>query len=187
MIRTHINSSSDLHITDMAWRVFNAMKQKWQDKIILQGVIFVLPSSEFGIHGKAAEIATIAAKHGGSVLGSSFSSPTVVEESKVGYQGTIRTPEFLDELGAMFALAKKLGEFHLDVHVDEHGDGSSDSLLSLARMTIQSSYQGKVTASHCCSLSLASPELFQSTVRCLQEANISVVSLPACNLYLQVN
>eukprot|EP01035_Chromulina_nebulosa_P002786 gene2786-3799_t len=45
MIRTHINSSSDLHITDMAWRVFNAMKQKWQDKIILQGVIFVLPST----------------------------------------------------------------------------------------------------------------------------------------------
>ena len=204
MIRSHINSSSDLHITDMAWRVFNAMKQKWLDKITLQGVIFVLPSCEFGMNGKATEIATIAAKHGGSVLGSSFSSPPTMtvaaveedDESKVDYQGgsttaittttTSTTTSTTIELGALFALAKKLGEFHLDVHVDEHGDGSSDSLLTLARLTIQNAYQGRVTASHCCSLSLASPEHFQSTLRCLQEAQISVVSLPACNLYLQV-
>ncbi len=186
MIRSHINSSSDLNITDMAWRVFNAMKKKWQDKIALQGVIFVLPSSEFGINGKASEIASIAIKNGGSILGTSFSSPSIVDESKVIYQGGTRTAEFLDELGALFALAKQLGDLHLDVHVDEHGDGTSDSLLALARMTLQNSYQGKVTASHCCSLSLASPEHFQSTVKCLQEAEISVVSLPACNLYLQV-
>ena len=186
MIRSHINSSSDLNITDMAWRVFNAMKKKWQDKIALQGVIFVLPSSEFGINGKASEIASIAIKNGGSILGTSSSSPSIVDESKVIYQGGTRTAEFLDELGALFALAKQLGDLHLDVHVDEHGDGTSDSLLALARMTLQNSYQGKVTASHCCSLSLASPEHFQSTVKCLQEAEISVVSLPACNLYLQV-
>ena len=185
MIRAHINSSSDLNVTEMAWKVFNDMKVKWHDKIFLQGVIFILPSFEFGTTGKAEEIAAVGIKYGGSILGASFSTPTSEFSSDSEKDGTYTTAQFTDELSGLFALAKKF-ELYIDVHVDEHADGKSENLLMLARETIAQNYQGKVTASHCCSLSLASPELLQSTIQSILEAGIAVVSLPTCNLYLQV-
>jgi cytosine deaminase len=176
----------------MAWKAFNAMKEKWKGKVVLEGVVFVLPSSEFEASGKASTIVDIAMKYGGRVLGTSFSSPSTIDISEhnitlpntLSYQGPKRSENFLLQLNNFFQMAQQYG-LHIDVHIDEHSDGQSDSLLQLARSTILFNYQHKVVASHCCSLSLACSELFHETITTLKKAQIIVVFLPTCNVFMQ--
>lgn len=192
VMRSHINSSGDLVQTDMVWRAFGEMKAKWSGKVYLQGVIFVLPSAEFLPQGKAAAIVDVATRHGGEVLGASFSSPTRLIEENIdsifarglAFQGPVRSDTFVEELDGLFELAKSRQQ-HIDVHVDEHCDGLSDSLYLLAQATIRHGYQGKVVASHCCALSLATPEHCERTLSAVLAAKISIVSLPVCNMYMQ--
>jgi len=73
----------------------------------------------------------------------------------------------------------------IDVHIDEHGDGTSDCLLKLAQKTIEYNYYNRVVAGHCSSLSLSPPRLFADTLTALSLSQITVVSLPMCNMYLQ--
>eukprot|EP01041_Mallomonas_annulata_P006724 gene6724-13621_t len=196
-IRTHVVSKADLGYTEMVWSVLGSLREKWRGKVDLQFVTFISPPSEFGIGGAAEDIAKVGARYG-AVLGTSFTSiisdEVIVSQEDVTLstlargslkdQAAIRCNSFDQELDGLFNLANKLN-CDIDVHIDEHGDGLSDSLLKLALKTIDYGYQGRVVAGHCCSLALASPKLYHNTLQALMNARISIISLPMCNMYLQ--
>ncbi|MER3410799.1 MAG: hypothetical protein C4306_12185, partial [Thermoleophilia bacterium] len=87
-------------------------------------------------------------------------------------------------LDALLDLAGSLG-VEVDVHVDESIDPDSFLLECLADATLERGLEGRVTASHCCSLSAVPVDVAARTVAKVAAAGITVVVLPALNLYLQ--
>jgi cytosine deaminase len=73
----------------------------------------------------------------------------------------------------------------LDIHADETGDPASSVLLHLAEAVLETGYDGRVLAGHCCVLTVQDEATQLRTIEKVAEAGIAVVSLPMCNLYLQ--
>jgi cytosine deaminase len=73
----------------------------------------------------------------------------------------------------------------VDVHIDETDDPRVVTLGTLAERVLALGLEGRVTASHCCSLSALPPEAARPVIERVAEARIGVVSLPSCNLVLQ--
>ena len=55
----------------------------------------------------------------------------------------------------------------------------------LAEAVLETGYQGKVMAGHCCVLTVQDEATVKRTIDKTVEAGIAIVSLPMCNLYLQ--
>ncbi|HSI81801.1 MAG TPA: amidohydrolase family protein [Solirubrobacterales bacterium] len=72
----------------------------------------------------------------------------------------------------------------VDLHMDEHMDVSGVDLVDLARLAADG-FPQPITASHCVSLGLQSPEVQRRTAEDVARAGISVVTCPATNLHLQ--
>lgn len=87
-------------------------------------------------------------------------------------------------LEAAFQLALRL-QRPLDLHIDEFDDPAVFDLPYLAQRSQELGLQGRVVAGHCCSLDFQPPELRAQVIDLLAQADLSVVSLPACNLNLQ--
>ena len=83
-----------------------------------------------------------------------------------------------------FAAASDAG-IGLDLHVDEVLDPEVLYLRELARMVSESGFAHPVTASHCVTLGLQSPEVQAAVSRQVADAGVSVVTLPQTNLFLQ--
>jgi len=83
-----------------------------------------------------------------------------------------------------FAAASDAG-IGLDLHVDEMLDPEVLYLRELARMVSDSGFAHPVTASHCVTLGLQSPEVQAAVSREVANAGVSVVTLPQTNLFLQ--
>ncbi|NES67040.1 MAG: amidohydrolase family protein, partial [Okeania sp. SIO2D1] len=62
---------------------------------------------------------------------------------------------------------------------------NSRVLYKVAEKAISHQFSGKIICGHCCSLAVQTPEQVTETLKLVKEANISIVSLPMCNLYLQ--
>ena len=73
----------------------------------------------------------------------------------------------------------------IDLHLDETLDPSVQNLAELSRLTIERGLQGRVAASHCCSLSVAPSAVRTDALERAATANIHVIALPLTNLYLQ--
>jgi cytosine deaminase len=73
----------------------------------------------------------------------------------------------------------------VDLHLDETTDPSGFQLEQLAEATIARGLEGRVTASHCCALASVDTATAQRTVEKVAAAGITVVALPALNLYLE--
>lgn len=73
----------------------------------------------------------------------------------------------------------------LDLHVDETLEIDVLTLETLAQRVIETGFSLPVTASHCVSLGMQPPEVQSRVARVVAEANISVVTLPQTNLFLQ--
>jgi cytosine deaminase len=163
-IRTHIESGPPAH--ELGLEAFEAIRERWAGRIELQAVALVGPDhladpavlNEVARHAKA----------GGGLLG-----------------GAMRTYDRTEE--AMRILVDTAGRHGLDIdlHADETLDPRSSVLLSLANAIIESGYAGRVTAGHCCSITLQDAATRQRTIEAVAQAGISIVSLPLCNLYLQ--
>ena len=54
-----------------------------------------------------------------------------------------------------------------------------------AQAAVRHQFSGRIICGHCCSLSVQTEAAVLETVEAVKAANISVVSLPMCNLYLQ--
>jgi cytosine deaminase len=87
-------------------------------------------------------------------------------------------------MARVLELAARTGSM-VDLHLDETLDPAVQNLPELARLTRRFGLQGRVTASHCCSLSVAPAAARAEAIRLIAEARIHVVALPLTNLYLQ--
>ncbi|MBX3015624.1 MAG: amidohydrolase family protein [Caldilineaceae bacterium] len=87
------------------------------------------------------------------------------------------------EIDAAFALAEKFGK-PLDLHVDETEDPQMLSLGYLAEQTVAHGMQGQVTAGHCCSLAFAEPATAGRIIDKVAAAQLTIITLPSCNLVL---
>jgi len=93
-------------------------------------------------------------------------------------------PDPAASLDALLDLARDTGA-PVDVHLDEHCDPDAAWLEHLADATLARGLDGRVTAGHCCALATLEPERAHRVVEKVAAAGITVIALPALNLYLQ--
>ena len=162
-IRTHIDSRGKQ--AKISLEVFKDLRSLWQDKIILQAVSLV--SLDYYQTPEGIVLADKIAEVGG-VLGG------------VGWQN----PDLESQLDTIFTLAQERN-LDLDFHVDENGDPDSICLQKVAEAAIRHNFTNRIVCGHCCSLAVQSAEVVDKTIDLVKQADITVVSLPMCNLYLQ--
>jgi cytosine/creatinine deaminase len=162
-IRTHIDSSGKQ--ADISLEVFGSLQSAWQDKITLQAVSLV--SLDYYQTPQGVALADKIAEIGG-VLGG------------VGWQN----PDLETQLDNVFTLAQERN-LDLDFHADENGDPDSICLQKIAQTAIRHEFSNQITCGHCCSLAVQSADVVYQTIELVKQAQIAVVSLPMCNLYLQ--
>ena len=73
----------------------------------------------------------------------------------------------------------------IDLHVDEMLDPSVLTLRELVRQITETGFESSVTASHCVTLGMQTPEIQAEVAREVAAAGIAVVPLPQTNLFLQ--
>jgi cytosine/creatinine deaminase len=97
-------------------------------------------------------------------------------------------PQYADDplafLDLLFEFAERSG-LPLDMHVDEHLDRGRLLFDAVIERTRAHGMQGRVTAGHCCALSALPRDESRRIIADLAAAEISVVTLPAANLFLQ--
>lgn len=93
-------------------------------------------------------------------------------------------PDPTASLERVLDLARAAG-VAVDFHLDETIDVDGFQLEQLADATIARGMEGRVTASHCCALASVDPETASRTVAKVAAAGITVIALPALNLYLE--
>ncbi|MBF2077426.1 MAG: cytosine deaminase [Synechococcales cyanobacterium T60_A2020_003] len=162
-IRTHLDAGGDFFNSSL--QAFLKLREEWRDRISLQAVP-LLPL-DYYLTPEGEALADQMAAHGGLLGGVSFGNPDLDEP-----------------LDRVFALAQERG-LDLDFHTDESLNPDHQSLRAIAKTAIRRQFAGRIVCGHCCSLSVQSPEDADTTIRLVKEANIGIVSLPMCNLYLQ--
>jgi cytosine deaminase len=164
LVRTHIDSDPPQH--RISWPVFAEMRERWKGRIELQGVsLFTI--DQFLNADYADEIVDTVASHGG-VLGAV----------------TFMIPELDRAIELMMHRAANR-DLDLDFHVDETDDPAARSLLSIADAALRTDFPGEIVCGHCCSLAVQPTAEAEATMDRVAEAEIAVVSLPMCNMYLQ--
>lgn len=163
-VRTHIDSHGSQGA--ISWPVFRALREEWAGRVHLQGVSLV-PIDAYRDEAAMARTADLATASRG-LLGASI---RVV-------------PELDLLLGRVFALAEQRG-LDLDLHVDENSDVGATALERIAAVAQARRFPGRILVGHCCNLALQTPDIIARTIDGVAAAQISVVSLPMCNLYLQ--
>ncbi|MGK7897461.1 MAG: cytosine deaminase [Xenococcus sp. (in: cyanobacteria)] len=162
-IRTHIDSFGQQ--ADISWQVLQDLQQKWQEKITLQGVSLV--SLDYYQTAPGVTLADKIQEVDGILGGVAYINPNLDQE-----------------LDNIFKLAIERN-LDLDFHADENGDIDSICLQKIAQTAIRRQFSGNITCGHCCSLAVQPPEIVSKTIDLVKQAQIAIVSLPMCNLYLQ--
>jgi cytosine deaminase len=167
-IRTHIDSYGKQ--TAVSWPVLAEMREAWKDRIAIQAVsnypLFYALDDELQFR----HIVETTARHGGILGGNTFPGEPIRELDKA--------------LDRAFAAAKANG-LDLDFHVDESSSVEARSLGAIAQAAMRNKFTGRVTAGHCCSLSLYGDNERADTIARVADAGLAVVSLPLVNMYLQ--
>ena len=168
-LRTHIDSYPKQ--TPVSWPLFADMRETWKGRIALQAV--ALFPIDFALNDEAGfrTLVDTVAKHGGLIGGLTF----------LGEAPNAKTDAALDRI---FAAARAHG-LDLDFHVDESDSPQARSLGQIAEAALRHKFKGRVAAGHCCSLALADDNERATVIAKVAEAQIAVVSLPMCNMYLQ--
>ncbi|MFE0015347.1 cytosine deaminase [Mesorhizobium sp. NPDC059054] len=163
-IRTHLDSAAPQDA--ISWPVFEDIREKWHGRIDLQAACLV------GIEETRdqAWFAGLARRVAGArgVLGAV----------------TYMVPDLDALLDRMFALAIEHG-LDLDFHADETDAIDAISLKKIAEAALRHRFERKILVGHCCSLARQPDGEVLDTLDKVARAEIAVVSLPMCNLYLQ--
>jgi cytosine/creatinine deaminase len=163
-LRTHIDSTPPQH--KITWPVVDEIRKAWAGRIAVQAVCLE-PIRGYADKGFATEIADMMVEYGG-ILGAVLN----VQED---------TDALLD---TVIGLAIDRG-LDLDFHVDEMGDPNADSFDHIAEALIRNDFKKPVNVGHCCSLAIRPATEVERALNLAVEANLRVVSLPMCNMYLQ--
>jgi cytosine deaminase len=164
-IRTHLDSVRGQ--ARISFPVFAETRERWRGRIELQA------SPLFGVDfafepGHLQEIEEMVDAHGSQLLGAV----------------TYMIPKLRRSLDALFALAERK-QWDLDFHVDESADPAARSLVAIAETAIARRFAGKILVGHCCSLANQDEDERKRTIELVAKAELSVVSLPMCNVFLQ--
>ena len=162
-IRTHLDCFD--RQADISLEVWQTLRSQWANKITLQAVSLV--SLDYYQTDAGIALADKIARVGGILGGVAYLNPELDAQLDTVFQ---------------LALARNLA---LDFHADENGDPNSICLQKIAETAIKYQFPGKIVCGHCCSLAVQSAEIVKKTIDLVKQANISIVSLPMCNLYLQ--
>src|SRR6056297_1277157 len=163
-IRTHLDAIPPQH--EISFPVFRELREEWAGRIELQAACLV-SCENVAADNHFPQGADVVAGSGG-VLG----------------MVTYPVPDFDDRLRTFFAMASERG-LDADFHVDETMDPGSETLRRIAKAVLETGFDGRVVAGHCCSLSTQDEERAMDTLDLVARAGMNVVSLPMCNLYLQ--
>jgi cytosine/creatinine deaminase len=162
-IRTHIDCPWDQF--ELSLKVFNDLQKKWSDRLTIQPVSLITLDAYTGKKGEV--LADRIAEQGGVLGGVPYTNPSLEHE-----------------LDRLFSLAKERN-LNLDLHTDENDDPTSETLKAVAKAALRHNFTGNIVCGHCCSLAVQSPTDVYETLELVKAANIGIVSLPMCNLYLQ--
>jgi cytosine deaminase len=168
-IRTHLDSywpNAKAH-----WSVFRRLRDSWAGRIDLQAVS-ICPLERFAGDDGVALADEVAVS--GGILGM----------TTTGEGGQASSPAFQAQLDRFFSLAEERG-LALDLHLDETGDPSSDTLDAVARTALRRNFKAPIQVGHVCSLSVQAAIDAMTTISLCAEAGINVIILPMCNMYLQ--
>lgn len=163
-IRTHLDSLPPQE--DISWPVFETMRDRWKGRVELQAACL------FGIDAARDEVwfnrLVAKVKSAGGVLGAV----------------TYMVPDLDAMLDRLFRAAIEHG-LALDFHADETDDTDARSLHAIAKAAQRHKFDGPILIGHCCSLARQPDDVVMRTLDDVASVNISVVSLPMCNMYLQ--
>lgn len=168
-IRTHLDSLGKQ--SGISWPVFDELRAEWKGRIDLQASALFPLSALWDDPADFRNILRHVVKFGG-ILGA------------VTYRGDPLT-EQVDKALDDFIDAAQANGLELDFHVDESASPDARSLEKIADAVLRRKFRGRVLVGHCCSLALMEDEDRARVISKLGEANIAVVSLPMCNMYLQ--
>ena len=168
-IRTHLDSLGKQ--AAISWPVFAEMREEWKDRIALQGVALFPVDLAVDDEPQFRAIVETVVQYGG-ILGG------------VTFLGEAPGPKLELALDRFFGMAIAHG-LDLDLHVDESCSPDARSLERIAIASRRHHFHGRILVGHCCSLALATDQDRTRIIDRLGESNISVVSLPMCNMYLQ--
>lgn len=162
-VRTHIDAMGKQ--AKISLGVFKTLQAEWLDRVAMQAVSLV--PIEYFCTPAGEQLADLIAEVGG-VLG-----------------GLVLMDDRLEaQLDRVFALAMERG-LPLDFHTDESGNPGDITLLYVAEAAVRHEFSAQIVCGHCCSLATQPIEAVMKTLDWVKRANIGVVSLPMCNLYLQ--
>ena len=94
----------------------------------------------------------------------------------------------MDKAARQIEIAFEIAQHHdadIDMHVDETDDPYWHTLELLAEKTIETGYQGRVTAAHCCAMAAWDEKLFQRILQKLVEAQVNICTNTPVNLVIQ--
>lgn len=163
-IRTHLDS--DAPQDAISWPVFERLRDEWADRISLQAASLISIESVRDSERFDALVARVAAA--GGVLGAV----------------TYMVPDLDPLLDIVFRAALAHG-VALDFHADETDEPDARSLLHIAQAAERHGFDGPILVGHCCSLARQPDSHVLDTLDRVAARNISIVSLPMCNMYLQ--
>lgn len=159
-MRTHVDVSPK---TLVPMEAILELREQWRERIAIQIVALGSP----GISRAETNAVRAAMSIGADGVGG---CPALVDE-----------PEAL--ISAALQLAEEKGQF-VDLHVDETTDPEMLILELLSERARQ--HDGVcITAGHCCSLAFCEEERFRAIAEKVANSQISIVTLPSCNLVLQ--
>ena len=168
-VRTHIDWDAD-HVpegaTPLAWDVIGEVAGQAAPHMVVQRSA-LLSLEKFDDRSYVSGVARLISETGG-VLG-------------VFVLGQVRMAERLRcvvDLAERYALA-------LDFHVDEGLDRIPDGLDAIARVVTETGFEGPVLCGHACALMNLEGDALARLVETVARSGVSIVSLPATNLYLQ--
>lgn len=162
-IRTHIDCWGQQ--AQISLGVFQDLQTAWAGRVTLQAVSLV--SLDYYQTPAGVVLADQIAEMGGILGGVAY-----------------KNPHLEAQLDTVFSLAKERN-LDLDFHADENGDPQSQCLLKIAEVALRHKFTGQINCGHCCSLAVQSAATVEQTLNLVKQANLSIVSLPMCNLYLQ--
>ncbi|NUN66245.1 cytosine deaminase [Pseudanabaena biceps] len=162
-IRTHLDCPPHQYATTL--QVFSELREKWKDKITLQAVSLV-PLSFF-VTSDGETFADTIADFGGIIGGIAR-----------------MLPELDQYLASIFRLATERN-LDVDFHTDENDNPDSRTLQRVAVAAIEHDFAAQIVCGHCCSLAVQDQETAAATIALVKQAEIGIVTLPMCNLYLQ--
>ncbi len=160
-LRSHIDMDADKGLEVL--EAMQELKEEFKDKLYLELVALGMPGTPEG-----DALMTEALENGIDIVGG---CPHI-------------TPDPIACMKSALDLAEKFAR-KVDLHMDEDENPAVLDLDELADMVIARGLQGKVTADHCCSLSVQPNHIQEKVIEQVAAAGISIISLPAVNLMLQ--